>query len=859
MFRLKNFLNREKYIFGAFGITMLALIIYAIAAKIAPFGPNAFLSMDLHGQYYPMMVHKLEDFISSWSWNGSLGFSSAAQSAYYTNSIFLLLMAPFSGFARICAMDMMIFIKIALSAAFFAFYLEKKFQKYDVFTMVFGVAYALSAYMTAFLLQPMWLDVVLFLPLILYALDRLIAGKNPIPYILLLALAIFSNFYISWALCIFLVFWYFVSLIAGNKKSFRELFKTTAVFGVSSLAAGMLCAFSLFPLVAHMDHWISSSIGFDKPLEWYHEIQEITDSFSFGLKPSLEYGPANVYCGSAILFLLLTFVLNKTISVRKRISFTLLAAFLFVSFEFNLLDFIWHGLHFPNQLPGRQSFLFIFLILLMGYETVVSYKGLTVPRAIASFVISFGFFFIGFSKSKNIEGRKISFLVVAAAVVCMILMILWKNRKNLLRSAKVALALVLLADVCANGIFVLCSYGKFSDGTLYAKEEAILDAYKKKYMHAKKDEFYRSEVVPNFTFNPGQIYGFRGISYYSSTMNGDIYHLMEKLGNRVYAKNVSTVYMSTPFQDMMFGVRYHYMKGGRVLSYGNFLEKEGYLSVYESPYALPIAYAVNKNIADIETSTKKGIELQERFIRLASGTVSRIMQKMDFEDVRLNNGRISGDYIYATDPQGEVTYSVDYIVGDNDAVFIETDFKAGNYEIYLNGVKRKTGACNSEPIIDVGDLSRGDKITINIKVKGYSVILYGVRCYTVTDEKLEKAYQKLLAQSMIPDYVSDTEIQGTVTALEDCVLYASIPAEKGWEVYIDGEKQETYDLGMGLLFCDIKAGTHTVEYRYRVPGLALGAGISGVTALALCAVGIFVYGKKPKKSEDSEETENEMV
>ena len=118
MARMKKFFLREKYAFGAFGIVWLSLLIYAIAAKIAPFGNKAFLSMDMHGQYYPMMAQKLSDFFSVWSWNGSLGFSSVAQSAYYTNSVFLLLLAPFSGYARICALDLMIFFKISLSASF---------------------------------------------------------------------------------------------------------------------------------------------------------------------------------------------------------------------------------------------------------------------------------------------------------------------------------------------------------------------------------------------------------------------------------------------------------------------------------------------------------------------------------------------------------------------------------------------------------------------------------------------------------------------------------------------------------------------------------------------------------------------
>ena len=837
MARLKNFFLREKYVFFAFSVTLLSLLIYALAAEIAPFGDNALLSMDMHGQYYPMMVQKLEDFFSVWSWNGSLGFSSIAQSSYYTNSIFLLLMAPFSGYARICALNLMIFFKIALSSAFFVCYLEKKFEKYDVFSMVFGVSYGLSAYMTAYILQPMWLDIVVFLPLLLLALDRLIEKKNPIPYILLLALSIFSNFYISWALCIFLVLWFAVSLIAGEKKTLREYIGATAVFGVSSLTAGMLCAVTLLPLLSHMENWISSSIGFDEPLEWYHEMAEIADAFSFGIPPSWEFGTANVFCGSAVLFFAVAFLLNRSISLKKRISFTLLAVFLFVSFECNLLDFIWHGLHFPNQLPGRQSFLFIFLILLMGYETVVFCKGLSLSRLTVSFWISCGFLFLGLRKSENAEGRWISVLMIMISFVFLLMMTFKENKKQLVHFAKCVLAVILISEVCVNGIYVLCRYGRISDGALYAKEAELLNEYTEKY-ESGNDDFYRTEMVSNFTFNPGQIYGFKGISYYSSTMNGDIYHLLENLGNRVYAKNVSSVYHPTPLQDMMFGVRYYYMRGGRYLSYGKFLEKKGALSVYKSPYALPVAYAVDYDILEIENTERSGVELQERFFLLASGLNTGLICEASRTDEKISNGMVRENYIYARDQEMEVTYTVEFMVQADGTLFLESDFKVGNYEVYIDGFKFRSGSCGSDPLIDLGNLYIGDKVTVKITLRGYASAVCGIRAYTMREEQLDAVYRKLSKQGLTVEYSSDTKIKGKIAVKEDGVLYASIPAEKGWEVYIDGEKQQTYDLGMGLLFCDIQAGEHEVEYRYHAPGFALGLSVSCITAVALLAFGV---------------------
>ncbi len=40
----------------------------------------------------------------------------------------------------------------------------------------------------------------------------------------------------------------------------------------------------------------------------------------------------------------------------------------YASFSFNVLNFIWHGFHYPNSLPCRQSFIYIALVLTMCFR-----------------------------------------------------------------------------------------------------------------------------------------------------------------------------------------------------------------------------------------------------------------------------------------------------------------------------------------------------------------------------------------------------------------------------------------------------------------------------------------------------------
>ena len=93
----------------------------------------------------------------------------------------------------------------------------------------------------------------------------------------------------------------------------------------------------------------------------------------------------------------------------------------------------------------------------------------------------------------------------------------------------------------------------------------------------------------------------------------------------------------------------------------------------------------------------------------------------------------------------------------------------------------------------------------------------------------------------------DTRIVGTINVKENSYLYSSIPFDKGWSVYIDGEKAETFKIGTSLLGTTIKPGEHTVEYKYSPLGIKIGFAISVLTLLSISAY--WAYNHQRKKEE----------
>ena len=94
----------------------------------------------------------------------------------------------------------------------------------------------------------MWLDCVILIPLIMLGLERLVNENRCIFYCITLGLCIFTNYYIAIMVCLSVVIYYVVLMIAYNGiKSPMQYVKKFINFCVYSLLAGGLGACLLLP------------------------------------------------------------------------------------------------------------------------------------------------------------------------------------------------------------------------------------------------------------------------------------------------------------------------------------------------------------------------------------------------------------------------------------------------------------------------------------------------------------------------------------------------------------------------------------------------------------------------------------
>ena len=403
-------MKKRGPLLAAFCIPLLITLIICVNREIYPFGDQCMLHIDMYHQYCPFFTELMEKLKTGgspfYSWNIGLGADFVSLYAYYLASPlnWLLILWP-RGYV-IEFMTVLSILKIALSGLTFTYYLGEHFHVWqdagnaaavtrtekktavrlpaDVASYasaLSGAAYALCAFMAAYAWNLMWTDCMVLAPLVILGLERLIRDNRPGLYYVSLAVCILSNYYISIMICIFLVLWFLLYWMEHRASGYRAWIR----FAWYSLLAGATGAVLILPTAKVLSLSGASGISFPETMEWYFNIvSELARSLlAVDVYTGDSHWP-NLYCGIFALFLLFLYVWNRAVPWKKKLPRLALVVFFWLSFSNNMLDFIWHGLHFPTSLPGRQSFLYAFLVLVIAYEALLYIRELKLWQVFAA-------------------------------------------------------------------------------------------------------------------------------------------------------------------------------------------------------------------------------------------------------------------------------------------------------------------------------------------------------------------------------------------------------------------------------------------------------------------------------------------
>ena len=698
----------------AFLMTCGGLLLLRLISALTFNGTYSLLYSDNYHQYYPFFVAFRKALLSGdsllYNWNAGMGMDYLGLISYYLASPLNLLSVLIPESWTLAYFSLLMPVKLGLAALFFALFLKKTFRKNGFSVAVFGCFYGLCAWALGYQWNIMWLDTFALLPLVAMGTIALLNEKKFILYTLTLFLSVFSNYYIGFFTCIFVLLLFICYQICrwgGFKKFFTDLIRI-AVFSI--LAIGMTALLEL-PALAALQNTQSSVNNFPKGFRlniadkstWkglFDAMRQVAGNMNGGLEPTFKEGLPNLYCGISTNIFAILFLTCKQVRLRDKICSVLLLLFLNVSFIIRQLDYIWHGFHFTNMIPYRFSFLYSFILLYMAYQAWTLRRSFRLWQIAVAGVLSIGLMLC--SNDITLFGKLLSgqvtlspwtswdqiysnletiamhstYLIYNVVFLGIYLSVLvyahfrkavpkecskeqkrqllhtWRNRRKL-GSSLLLLTMVLelsLNIVNFGAWFPITDVSNYPRGTLDAAR-AI------RYMQEREADtlFYRAETTHSQTLNDGALNGYYGISTFTSSANVKVTEFMKALGYG--AKNTYNRYCfeeSSPVANLFLNLKYMLERDGKVEQnpYFDDVHYFGNVHLLENNAYLPLGFLANSQILNVDFALRDSrFILQNNLMQAATGISQPVWSLMN-----RNNLVISGSNLTVTSAQTQTGY-----------------------------------------------------------------------------------------------------------------------------------------------------------------------------------------------------------
>lgn len=851
----REILQRNKLILAAFCLPVILMLLAFLVMGIYPAGENQIAVIDMYHQYVPFLG-ELQSKLQSggslfYTWNGAGGSNFWNLLAYYGASPLNLILVLFPKKFLMEGVTLILLLKIGLAGSTMAVYLraivwEKDKRSADISLVGFATLYALCSYVMAYYWCIMWMDAVALLPLCILGLHKILDGRSGVFYTVCLALVVFINYYMAIMVCIFILFYYPVLyFIKVQGESAGHFFKTTGRAVGYSLLGVLMSAVMLLPTWMSMQSTYYISADMPEKTELYNDLLDILNQMLPNAELTYREGLPNLYCGMFVVILLVFYWISRTIPLREKLLNGAFLVFLIFSLNINKLDFIWHGFHFPNQLPYRYTFMICFLLIAMAYQVFQRVDEIRVNHLWILLAAGGGYYLLA-QKILTEHIKDLDLFVYSGlawlALYVAILLLYKKGRlpKNLLLILTVIL---LTCEMASNTCTSIDQVGTTQRSNYYANEADIAKLVKK--TEGTDDRFGRTEMNDNYILNCPAMYHYKGISQFSSSLNANATALMEHIGvEGAPNKNRFNYNQTDPVTNAMLNIRYLIGKN-LPIDDSDFkqIAKSGNSRLYESIYPLSIGYMTADTIRTWNYEQENPFMVLDDYVRaVTQNKYTSVFTEIEPVDVSAANIELSstGDGMWDSTLENEtkksktiLTYQAQqagkqylFIEADDaDAITVSQEKKDDKIEIRND--------CGS--IVNLGEMDNGTEFTVTIEYKegkGGSVVSH----VCTMDEVVWQDAYKMLSASMldVTDY-GDSYLKGTINVQEDGVFVTSVPYEAGWKLKVDGHTREINELiGGAWISTSLSAGEHQIELSFRPPGLIAGL------LITLASIGLLI-------------------
>ena len=812
MKKIKN----NIYVLYTLLLSLLIILVFFYINNITPFGSKDFTVIDFYHQYFPMTSELINRILNSktllFSFNGSLPFIRNLYN--YLSSPFNILLLPFkdnlsTGFSLLIA------IKAILASTTICYYLTKNIKN-SILSIPISISYGFSSYYIAYHWNIMWLDGMIFLPLIILGLEKIIKENKSLLYIITLSISIFSNYYIGYMICIFTFIYfqfYYLLNYKFNIKDFLIKFKNYILYSIISIG---IISIVVIPIYFSLSSISATKDTFPSIFETeFNIINFILNNFSLSKPTALisENIPLPNTSSSLLIFILIPlFFINKNINKKEKILYALLLLTLFLCMHNTFINFIWHGFHFPNDLPYRQSFIYIFITIIIAYKSLINIKYINTKKLLITLTVFILLIILSkIIKFDNLQNKVLIINTILLIIYFTILIINIKNKKY----TQFALITIVAIETC-----ISCVYNIKPDHNGKDLDNSIKNYQYIKNILPQENEFYRIEKIKRDTYNDPALNNYYGISVFSSMTYEDISKIQRKLGNG--SNNINSYYynLQTPIYNSMFNIKYLVGKFNYNKSFYKENKNEG---IKEYKYPLSIAYKVNNNIKNWDTSSNNPFTVQESFIKESTGFDNMFNKlNINFKDIVpeiTNNGYFINSRICSINLENDRNGDVYLYIDSNNLSSILV-----NGESYFI-------ATNEPYIINLGYFSKYDDINVTMYFSygDTSYNEFNIYAYSFNENNFKKAYNSLNDEILNISSFKENHIKGYINLKESGVIFTSIPYDNSWKIKVDNKYIDFYKIGESYIGFNLNEGYHNIEFIYKTKGLKTGAIISTIS------------------------------
>ncbi|WP_033613919.1 YfhO family protein [Lactiplantibacillus fabifermentans] len=819
----------------ASGLTLLVLVTVFSYQQITPFGDHNFLISDMGTQYlsfftsyrHALIYHNFQFY----SFSQSLGGSLVPTVAYYLMSPFNLIVLGFSAADLPIAITIILMSKITAIGFTMTYWLQRHFHTTQIMTALLGTAFALCGFVAMNYFDLMWLDALIWLPLIIDGLDRLLNDGQAGRFFWWLWVSIVTDFYLGYMTILFIGYYLIYQLFETKQTNWRDdlrqrwpRLREIILTGLLSVVSAL---FILIPTALGLMQTAKSSHAWQIFLPVPQFGTDIFSQLALGANTyqnRLTHAPT-IFSTTAVILLVGAFFTLPSIKRTTKVHTAWFLGALLLSMGIELFNTIWHLFQQPEGFPFRNAFFFSFALIMIAMQAWQAGPQHVTPAWRWRLTLGLsGLLLIGWVTNWLLQFKiPVTTLMLSLVSVALTALVLWTTKRWWQTSG---LAVIMLSELGGNFSLSMAN-------TSFGSQAMYQQAYSSEYtqMTAVNDpdgQLYRVDNTNTLinrayqekynNYNDPMLFNFHDINYYSSTLNEKTRVMLDQLG--LYSRNARRISSEglTPVSSMLLGIKYDVL-----------LNRHGDATTIPNHHYLGMGFAVPSEVTQLQLSATRALANQEKILQLL-----RPQATPYFHDVALTTATSrrtqSSDYSYH--------HRLIFKTTATGPLYFDDYLGLSQYSsITVNGqsVTPTVNADDSRLLWHLGNFKRGATVRVTFN-SAHRQLSGQVRLASLQMSQFNQVYRYLKTSQFVPKYHArgwQTIVSGTMQNQQARHwLYVAIPYDQAWHATVNGETVKTKAALGNLTAVPIKPGHNQIKLQYHVPALLFSTILSIIGALS---------------------------